>query len=146
DAATTAFASCTLSGTGSSASCSVTYTPTTAGAHAITASYGGDATHDGSSRATAAAGTATTHPTTTSVNCSPATFLAGAPTSCTATLTDVVVAATATPPPCTALFRSDAATTAFASCTLSGTGSSASCSVTYTPTTAGAHAITASYG
>src|SRR5439155_6242233 len=98
DAATTAFASCTLSGTGRSASCSVTYTPTTAGAHAITASYGGDATHEGSSGVTAAAVTVTKHPTTTSVSCSPATFPAGVSTTCTATVTDIVVGATATTP------------------------------------------------
>src|SRR5439155_1122072 len=144
DAATTAFASCTLSGTGSSASCSVTYTPTTAGAHAITASYGGDATHEGSSGVTAAAVTVTKHPT--KIGSAPATEPVDSPTGCRATVTDIVVGATATTPTGTVSFFADAATTAFASCTLSGTGSSASCSVTYTPTTAGAHAITASYG
>src|SRR5437016_4749327 len=137
-------ASCTLSGTGSSASCSVTFTPNASGAHTITATYGGDATHDGSSGTTVV--TATKHPTTTSVSCTPASVPVGSPTSCTATVTDIVVGATATTPTGTVSFFADAATTAFASCTLSGTGSSASCSVTYTPTTAGAHAITASYG
>src|SRR5947199_309816 len=146
DAATTAFASCTLSGTGSSASCSVTYTPTTAGAHAITASYGGDATQADAHTAAAAAVTDIERPTTTSINCTPASFTPGASTSCTATVTDVVVAPSLHDALPILSFFADAATTAFASCTLSGTGSSASCSVTYTPTTAGAHAITASYG
>src|SRR5207253_2621323 len=120
--------------------------PTTAGAHAITASYGGDATHEGSSGATAAAVTVTKHPTTTRAEERRVGKPAGASTSCTATVTDVVVGATATTPTGTVSFFADAATTAFASCTLSGSGCSASCSVSYPPTTAGAHAITASYG
>jgi hypothetical protein len=41
--------SCTLSGTSAFASCSVSYTPTTVGTHAIGASYGGDTNHAGSS-------------------------------------------------------------------------------------------------
>src|SRR5439155_334798 len=114
------------------------------GAHTITATYGGDATHDGSSGTTVV--TATKHPTTTSVSCAPASVPVGSPTSCTATVTDIVVGATATTPTGTVSFFAAAATTAFASCTPSGTGSSASRSVTYAPTTAGAHAITASYG
>src|SRR5207244_2686333 len=83
---TFAAASCTLSGTGSSASCSVTFTPNASGAHTITATYGGDATHDGSSGTTVV--TATKHPTTTSVSCTPASVPVGSPTSCTATVTD----------------------------------------------------------
>jgi Bacterial Ig-like domain (group 3) len=46
--------SCTLAGSGDSVSCSVTYTPTARGkdTHAITASYGGDATRLSSSGST----------------------------------------------------------------------------------------------
>ncbi len=39
---------CTLSGSGASATCQVTYTPSAAGTHAITALYTGDAVHSGS--------------------------------------------------------------------------------------------------
>src|SRR5439155_1688110 len=118
DAATTAFASCTLSGAESSSNCSVPYTPTTAGAHAITASYGGDATHEGSSGVSAAAVTVTNHPTTPSLRDALPIFPAGVSTTCTATVTDIVVGATATTPTGTVSFFADAATTAFASCTL----------------------------
>src|SRR5438552_9558478 len=88
-------ASCTLSGTGSSASCSVTFTPNASGAHTITATYGGDATHDGSSGTTVV--TATKHPTTTSVSCTPASVPVGSPTSCTATVTDTTPGVATTP-------------------------------------------------
>src|SRR5207249_2342991 len=114
--------------------------------HAITASYGGDATHESSSGATAAAVTVTKHPTTTSVNCSPATFLAGASASYTATLPDRFEVASPTTPAGTVSFFADAATTAFASCTLSGTRRPPSSSLFPYPTLFRSHAITASYG
>ena len=41
-------ASCSLSGTGASASCSLYYTPTVVGTHAISGSYSGDTLHAGS--------------------------------------------------------------------------------------------------
>jgi hypothetical protein len=46
---------CTLSGSGASASCSVTYTPSGTGSHTISAGYGGDATHAGGSATAAVA-------------------------------------------------------------------------------------------
>src|SRR2546426_1053173 len=39
----------TATGTAGESSCAVTYSPATVGAHTITATYGGDATHSGSS-------------------------------------------------------------------------------------------------
>src|SRR2546425_10686903 len=45
DGAATPFASCSLSGSGVTQSCSVSYTPTTAGAHSIVAKYAGDPAH-----------------------------------------------------------------------------------------------------
>src|SRR5881397_1860964 len=41
--------SCTLSGTGASSSCSVTYTPSAAGSQTITGTYSGDSVHPASS-------------------------------------------------------------------------------------------------
>src|SRR2546427_1608397 len=93
-ATTTAFASCSLTGTGQVQTCAVSYTTTTVGPHTIFATDQGDATQASSSRATAAAVTVTKHPTVTTVSCSPPAFAAGASTSCTATVTDSV----ATPP------------------------------------------------
>src|SRR5207249_323790 len=131
------------SGTGSSASCSVTFTPNASGAHTITATYGGDATHDGSSGTTVV--TATKHPTTTSVSCTPASVPVGSPTSCTATGTHTTPEV-ATPPTETVSFTNYAVTLHDALPIFSGTGSSASCSVTFTPNASGAHTITATYG
>src|SRR2546430_5560720 len=58
DVSSSAFASCTLGGASTntltmavSTSCAVSYTPTVVGPHTITASYGGDASHLGSSGA-----------------------------------------------------------------------------------------------
>src|SRR3989454_10146460 len=45
DGAVTPFASCSLSGSGVTQSCSVSYTPTTEGAHSIVAKYAGDPAH-----------------------------------------------------------------------------------------------------
>src|SRR3989442_6834750 len=68
DGAATPFASCSLSGSGVTQSCSVSYTPTTAGAHSIVAKYAGDPAHADS----------TSDPTTTRPNTSHArTSLAG---------------------------------------------------------------------
>src|SRR2546428_1127435 len=71
----------------------------------------------------------------TTVSCNPPAFAAGASTSCTATVTDSV----ATPPFATGTvnFFADASTTAFASCSLTGTGQVQTCAVSYTTTTVG---------
>src|SRR2546428_11585041 len=75
----------------------------------------------------------------TTVSCNPPAFAAGASTSCTATVTDSV----ATPPFATGTvnFFADASTTAFASCSLTGTGQVQTCAVSYTTTTVGPHTI-----
>src|SRR2546430_4468249 len=82
----------------------------------------------------------------------PATVLVGSPSSCTATVTDSTPTS-ATAPSGTVSFSADVSSSAFASCTLGGastdplTGAvSTSCAVSYTPTVAGPHTITASYG
>src|SRR3989442_1385003 len=77
-AGTFSSSSCTLSGPGTSASCSVPYTPTAVGtgAHTIAASYGGDTTHAGSSGTTAVVVTAK-RSTSTSLSCTPATVVVG---------------------------------------------------------------------
>src|SRR5207249_4433411 len=93
-AATFSAASCTLSGTPTRRSSALTFTPNASGAHTITATYGGDATHDGSSGTTVV--TATKHPTTTSVSCTPASVPVGSPTSCTAEVSGAAGGARAT--------------------------------------------------
>src|SRR5256712_10146148 len=98
-----------------STSCSVSYTPATVGAHLITASYGGDTSHNGSSDMTVV--TALKHATTTSVSCTPASVPVGSPSSCTATVTDSTPLS-ATAPSGPVSFSQDTDSTAFASCTL----------------------------
>src|SRR5439155_857850 len=157
DLASSAFASCTLgspttnSTTGAvSTSCTVSYTPTVVGAHTITASYGGDTTHIGSSDMIVV--TALQHETSTAVSCSPAMVPVGSPSSCTATVTDSTPLS-ATAPSGTVGFTQDLASTAFASCTLGSpttnstpTRRTSDLTVSYTPTAVGPHTITASYG
>src|SRR5439155_1224835 len=124
DVSSTAFASCTLGGASTdrlsralSSSCAVSYTPTVVGTHTITASYGGDASHLGSSGAFVV--TALNHATSTAVTRSLHDALPICPSSCTATVTDSTPTS-ASAPSGTVSFTADLASTAFASCTLGG--------------------------
>jgi len=73
------------------------------------------------------------HPTSTSVNCEPKTVVAGQPTKCTATVTDTATSGQTTPTGTVGFTTIGPGSFNKTSCTLSGSGSSASCSVTYTP-------------
>src|SRR2546425_8110952 len=86
DGAATPFASCSLSGSGVTQSCSVSYTPTTAGAHSIVAKYAGDPAHADSTSPPAAVA-ATKHPTATGLVCDPSVPVSSA-ANCMATVTD----------------------------------------------------------
>src|SRR2546426_45873 len=88
DGAATSFASCSLSGSGVTQSCSVSYTPTTAGAHSIVAKYAGDSAHADSTSPPAAVA-ATKHPTATGLVCDPSVPVSSA-ANCMATVTDSV--------------------------------------------------------
>jgi hypothetical protein len=121
---------CALSAAGE---CSVSYTPDDAGPHTLRADYDGDANHLADAAQTDV--TAAKRPTVTAVACAdPVT--AGAPTRCTATVTDQD-GGTATQPAGTV-------TIAGQSCELPAGESS--CGVDYTPARAGDHALGASYG
>src|SRR5881396_2210490 len=145
-------ASCTLvAGTGT-ASCSVTYTPgsTAVGHHLITGTYPGDATHTTSNGSFNLAVTAVPpHPTTTTVQCSPASVQVSTPTSCTVTVTDT--SSSPTTPTGTVSFTSNSTGTftPATSCTLAAgaMAGTATCSVTYTPgaSATGHHLITGNY-
>jgi Bacterial Ig-like domain (group 3) len=135
---------CTLDAAGS---CQLSFTPATGGVYTITASYGGDANHSGSS----GTGSVTAvDVTTTSLSCAPATVQIGSSTQCTATLSDP----TATQPPLGSInFSSSPTTGTFGASGVcpwqpskSGIGGSATCAVTFTPSVAGPYAITADYG
>src|SRR2546427_1382203 len=147
-AGTFSSSSCTLSGSGNSASCSVSYTSTGLGGSVITATYGGDATHAASSGSTLVADPPK-RTTSTNVSCTPGSVVVGQSTTCTAAVTDTDTPPTTTPTGAVSFMKSGGSGTFTpTSCTLIGTGGSASCSVTYTPDSVGSgtHTITPSYG
>src|SRR2546427_443971 len=137
--------SCTLSGTGASASCSVAYTPSEVATHRITASYGADETHKASNDAFDL--NVNKRATSTSVACSPPDVPVGVSTTCTATVRDTDAGTQSTPTGTVGFTHTGTGTFSSSSCTLSGSGNMASCSVTYTPSAVntGTHTITASY-
>src|SRR5207247_7052130 len=91
-----------------STSCAVSFTPTASGLHTITATYGGDTTHDGSSGTTGV--TASKHETKTT-RLTAVTRRARMPSTATATVTDTV--ATAPFPTGLVNFFADGAATPF---------------------------------
>jgi hypothetical protein len=152
---------CTLSDSGQGvASCELTYTPTAvgSGSHLITADYRGDPTHrisqdtdlinvtETTEGEEEEGGEAAKHPTATALTCQPGEVEAGTgSTTCTAVVTDT--AAEPTNPSGTVAFSSSrAGSFGAASCDLASEGADkASCQVTYDPTAAGIHKITADY-
>jgi hypothetical protein len=133
------------------ASCQITYTPAGVGPQTIGASYEGEAPHDTNpghnpSPLATAQITATPHPTRTAVACSPATIaLEAGSTSCVATVSDE--AALGREAPTGSVHFQSAAEGSFAAsaCNLTTAQGQTSCQVTYTPTKAGAHKITATF-
>src|SRR2546425_1117111 len=136
---------CTLNG-GTPSICTVQYTPTATGPHDISASYGGDPTHDVSATTTPTTITVTQDPTTTTVTCTPLAIAPDQIVSCTATVADTVTGRTPVPPTGTITW-SHTGTGSFSvgTCALNG-GTPSLCTVQYTPTAVGGHDITASYG
>src|SRR5947199_324922 len=92
-------------------------TPSVVSNHTITASYGGDASHLGSSRAFVV--TSLMHQPPTSTLFPYTTLFRSSPSSCTATVTDSTPTS-ASAPSGTVSFSADLASSAFASCTLGG--------------------------
>jgi hypothetical protein len=133
-----------------SGSCHVTYTDAHVGSPVITATYSGDALNPGSSGSTTL--TVTLRSTITSVNCIPNPVAVNAPALCTATVDDndagVRVAPTGT-----VTFSIDVGAGTFTNpgtfCILSGSGTTATCHVTYTPSLGsidgGKHQLVATY-
>jgi hypothetical protein len=141
-----ASASCELEGiSADEASCHVTYTPTAAREHLITAIYQGDDNHISGSALTRV--TVAPHLSATSLHCTPSAVIAGKVSTCVA----VVVDPKADPiqPEGEVHFSSDhrgAFTPGSASCKLEGiSADEASCHIAYKPAEAGEHLITAEY-
>lgn len=131
------------------AACRLSYVPlaVSAGTHAITAGYGGDANHapsQGTAPLTVVAAT-----TSTAIECRPLSVLVGRTSACKATVTDTRSGGLT---PAGSLRFATSASGSFSrkgKCTLAATRSAgvSSCQVTYTPSTVGSgrHTITASY-
>jgi Bacterial Ig-like domain (group 3) len=153
--------SCLLSVNGTSAGCSVTFTPSAVGSgvDTVTASYGGDSQNAGSSGSAVEAVTApviVTPPVTapapppvippakdssaTTVSCSPGTVAVGRATTCAATVSD----GTGATPTGTVSFATSGAGSfgPAANCLLTGIEASSHCSVTFTPTHAASATVT----
>jgi len=129
--------SCALSSpSGASASCSVNITPTATGTLTVSATYGGDPTHNGSSNSTSVIVSPRT--TTATVSCSPSTVVVGQSTSCIIDVTDTSPGTLITP-------SGTVTFTPNGSCTLSGSAGTASCSTNITPTAAGTLGVTTNY-
>jgi hypothetical protein len=136
--------SCSPEGGSGVTSCSVTYTPASGSgaAHTVTGSYLGDPTHF-PSLGTASL-TVAERASSASVSCAPSSLVTGRTTSCTATVEDAGGALI----PTGSVTWSSTSTGSFSpgSCTIAGSGGSATCSVSFIPSATGTHRVDASYG
>jgi Ca2+-binding RTX toxin-like protein len=144
------FDQCEPSGSGASASCSVTHTFSATGSHTFTAGYDGDAIHSGSNSPGEVVAVDPRSATTT-VGCSPDRVAVGRPTTCTATVTDTSAGTVSAPTGTVGfdLFSGGSGSFSDDQWTLSPTSpGAAGCSVTYTPSAVGSglHTILAQYG
>jgi Bacterial Ig domain/Beta-galactosidase len=135
---------CTLSGGAGAAACGATYTPTVSGTTTVTATYAGSSTHDGGSAG--AAVVATARGTSTSVTCAPASVGVGTATSCTVTVSDVAGAGATGPTGTVSWSTSGPGSFGASTCALGGSGTSRTCTVSYTASAGGSPTIGATYG
>src|SRR5207244_10334931 len=139
---------CTLGPTSSStSSCSLSYTPSpgTEGTQTVIGTYGGDSTHQGSLGSTSLQ--VTKRASSTSVSCSPSALRPKHSTTCQASVTDTSSGTPITPTGSVSWSSSGTGTFSPTSCIVSGDGSTATCTVTYTPSSgrASIQQITATY-
>ena len=139
---------CTIpvSATGEAVSCQLTFTPSAGGGYTISGAYSGDTTHGASGGSGALTAV---DPTTTSFTCTDSTLQIDSSTDCTATLSD---ASSPQAPGGSVTFSSSPTTGGtFGSpgaCSWQASGSgggSATCEVTFAPTSAGNYTLSAAY-
>ena len=126
-------------------SCAVDFTPSGTGSPKITATYGGEPTHEQSAKD---ATVSVVDPTAAALACAPVPVAINAATTCTVTVTDSAPAPSA--PAGRVTFTSDGqgAFANGAACTLAAAGAGkSSCQVAYTPSASGSgtHTIAAAY-
>lgn len=137
-------ASCNLSGSGATASCSVTYAPgsNSLGDNKIDAKYGGNVDQNASSQTFKVTGAV--RATSTKVSCAPP-YNVNNPITCTVTVTDTSPGTAATPTGTVTFTSSQGGTFSSTTCTLSGSGGTATCHVKFTPTKTGPNKVMANY-
>lgn len=117
-------------------SCSGTFTGSAMGTESVTGNYSGDSSH-GTSSGTSNTITVNLRATSLYVNCTPTNVVVNNATRCTATVTDTDVGSPITPTGTVTLATNSTGTFSTA-CTLAGSSTSATCTVTYTPETSAA--------
>lgn len=133
-------ASCNLA----SGSCTVTVTGTYAGSVSVAASYGGNGGNGPSSGS--ASLSITKRAVSVSVVCTPSSIPGKGTADCVVTVTDTSPGTAVTPTGTVSFTASKGSFPSPASCTLAGTGASATCHLTYTaPSNSGSYLITATY-
>ena len=144
DVGTFSVNSCSVIGTGAKVTCHVGYTPSpgSEGKQTITADYLGNNNHrESTANFTLTVGTRST---STALSCA-SPFQVNKPITCTVTIADAG-AGTPIDPAGTATFASSRpGTFSSTTCALTGSGRTASCSVTFTPTRIGLYALKATY-
>ena len=137
--------SCTLSGSGASATCHVTFAAGTPAVYGLLASYAGDGVHTVANARTTLR--LALRATSATLACAGTPLVVGRPTGCTATVTDISPGAIMTPGG--EVTFGGTANDHFIDnpCRLSGSGATASCGVIEMPTAigTGSHTITATY-
>src|SRR5256886_1475310 len=140
-----------LAGAAGTASCAVTYTPTVVGTgtHSITGTFVPTSNHAASNGAFAlTVSPPAAAPTTTAVNCVPASVTVNSGSGCTPTVSVFFESPAAPPGPLSFPTRRSADLSPGTSCSLlAGAAGTASCAVTYTPTVVGTgtHSITGTF-
>jgi hypothetical protein len=136
-----------VSGSGASASCQVSYTPTAVGngQQSISASYAGDSAHASGSGQTIVQ--VIRRSTSTNLICQQSTLAVGRSTICTATITDTAGGQGITPTGIVNFNGTKNDSFAGSPCTLTGSNGTATCQVSYTPLAVGSgqHTISATY-
>jgi hypothetical protein len=137
--------SCSLLGTGATATCKVGFTPApgSEGQQKITADYLGDSDHLASTGTFAL--TASPRSTSATLSCQSAPT-PGKAVTCAVTVKDTSKGTPITPTGIVTFTSNRAGTFSSASCLLSGSEATASCSVTFTATRTGQYTLKAAYG
>ncbi len=141
---------CTLSGSGVSATCSVNYTARSAGSQIVTGTYGGDVAQPTAAQPTTLVVGVGSNGSNSllimTISCNPTPVQVSQAATCSALVTDIAPGSATTPTGTVSWTSSGSGSFSSATCSLSGSGVSATCSVDYTAHAAGSQVIKGTYG